>query len=61
MRPMTSKFDSIYKTLCQDITLGEQKIIFGTIGISNILEKYTKADAINMARSYIERRDQDNG
>lgn len=61
MRPMVKKFDSIYKVLCQDITMGEQKIIFGTVGLNNILEKYTKADAINMARAYIERRDQKDG
>lgn len=56
MRPMTKSFDSIYTLICQEITMGEQKIIFGTVGLKNILDRYGKDDAIRMASDYIERR-----
>jgi hypothetical protein len=36
--------------------MGEQKIIFGTVGLKNILDRYGKDDAIRMASDYIERR-----
>ena len=56
MRPMTKSFDSIYTLICQEITMGEQKIIFGTVGLKNILDRYGKDDARRMASDYIERR-----
>lgn len=57
MRPMTRKFNPVYEALCVNMTLLEQKQLFGTCGIKNILEKYTKADAVMMAQNYIQRRD----
>lgn len=57
MRPMTRQFNPLYEMLCINMTLLEQKQLFGTCGIKNILAKYPKEDALMMARNYIVRRD----
>lgn len=57
MRPFTKQFDTVYGLICQKMTLGEQKMVYGTVGLKNILKLYTKDDAINMAHNYISRRD----
>lgn len=57
MRPFTKQFDTIYSLVCQKMTLGEQKQVYGTVGLKNILKIYPKDDAINMAYNYISRRD----
>lgn len=57
MRPFTKQFDTVYGLICQQMTLGEQKQVYGTVGLKNILNLYTKDDAINMAYNYLSRRD----
>lgn len=57
MRPMTKRYEDVYKYVCKDMTLGEQKQVFGTCGLQNILKTYSKYDAIQMAKNYISRRD----
>ena len=57
MKPMTKRYEDVYKYVCKDMTLGEQKQVFGTCGLSNILKLYTKYDAIQMARNYLSHRD----
>lgn len=42
-----------YSYCCKLITLGEQKIIFGTVGLKNILKKYTKQEAVDMVQAYL--------
>ena len=53
------KYDDVYKYCCIKITLLEQYKLFGTMGLANILKKYSKAEAIVMAKNYINLRDDD--
>lgn len=50
----TNKYEAdAYAYCCQYITLGEQKIIFGTVGFKNILKKYDRLTAVNMVKDYL--------
>ncbi|MBP5708357.1 MAG: hypothetical protein J6W61_01160 [Bacteroidales bacterium] len=54
---MTKRYEDVYKYVCKDMTLGEQKQVFGTCGLNNILKLYTKDNAISMAYNYLSHRD----
>ena len=46
--------DEAYKYICMEISLLEQKQIFGTIGLNNILQKYDREDAIYMVKLHLD-------
>ena len=54
IRHRANKYElDAYDACCRLITLGEQKIIFGTVGLKNILKKYDKIEAVNMVKEYL--------
>lgn len=57
-RGVTKEYDDAYKYCCQQITMLEQKKLFGTVGLENILKKYRKEDAVNRVKDYLAFRDE---
>ena len=50
---MRERIDELYEYCCKRITFREQQIIFGTMGLKNILQKYNKEDALDLAKTYV--------
>lgn len=54
IRHRANKYElDAYDACCKLITLGEQKIIFGTVGFDNIRKKYDKIEIVNMVQEYL--------